>query len=570
MDHAISIDGSVTRAMPDERIEALKARYVRAPDHQQQLEDGDLNQIMDCYLYEATKEGDVEKFIHTLEKVSESRKLALSLIFDQVTPSGNSLLHVAASSGNDDVMELILIHFPNTLTRKNSLEETPLHVAVQEGRINATKKLIHLETDSEIIYWKNKNSKSPLYLAAETGDMTILGLLLEAYARDEAYAAKIQGMSPFAALKDRKSGIWKEIIDKLPKLLNLKGEDGGTPLHSAASVGNVEAVQFLLSKCSYLALQTDNNGSYPIHIACEHGHVETTQVLVKMWPDLAEIKNKKGQNILHVAAKGGNKRVVRHILNKCGQPNVEKLVNSQDIDGNTPLHLASMHNHWRVLGSLTKNKRINLQLLNNDNLTALDVAMEPQSFRMNDPALRGGEILIKAGVPQSKVRDLRSPKEQSPGASEPYHAKWVQDEINTRLVVATLVISVTFAAGFTLPGGYNQSDDGNPGVATMLDHGVFKLFVISDTLAMYNAILAVVTLLRGHGSNIHRTAKAHHHAGGCLYRAFISMAVAFLAALIVSLGKLSWLTMLVLFIAVIYILNLLFYVSSLISTGHNF
>ncbi|KAF8007964.1 hypothetical protein BT93_K1833 [Corymbia citriodora subsp. variegata] len=527
---------------------------------------------MDCDLYEATKEGEVEKFIDALEKVSESRKLALLLIFDQVTPSGKSLLHVAVSSGKDDVIDLILNHFPKTVTRKDSSENTPLHIAVQDGRLSATKKLINVETDLEIIYWKNKNSISPLHLAAEIGNMEILRLLLEAYERDEAYAAKIQDMSPvLAALKDRKSGIWKEIINRLPKLLHMKGEDGGTPLHYAASVGNVEAVEFLLSECSYLALQTDKNGSYPIHIACESGHVDTIRALVKKWPDLTEIKNRKGQNILHIAAKCGNKRAVRHILKRCGEPVIiETLVNSKDVDGNTPLHLASMHNHWRVLGSLTKNRRIDLQLLNNDNLTALDVAMEPQSFSVNDPALRGGEILIKAGVLRSKVRDLQSPRGQSSGASKPYRAKWVDDEINARLVVATLVASVTFTAGFTLPGGYNPSDKKDPGRATMLKNGLFQLFVISDVLAMYNSILAVVTLLRGQGSDIYTAAKVHHHAGGCLYRAFISMAVAFLAALIVAVEKLPWLKTVVLFVAVVYIINLLCRLSPLIRTGRNF
>lgn len=207
---AISMEGSETRLTPNERLEALKRRYVPTPDNQHQLGDGDLNKIMDCHLYEATKEGDVQKFINALEKVIDSRKLALSLIFDQVTPSGNSMLHVAASSGREDVMELILFHYPYLVTRKNFSEDTPLHVAIQHQMLNAASKLMRQRRDSEIIYWKNKDNKSPVYLAVEKCKLSnskdhngavweILQLLLRESARDEAYAVKIQGMSQVLA-----------------------------------------------------------------------------------------------------------------------------------------------------------------------------------------------------------------------------------------------------------------------------------------------------------------------------------------------------------------------------------
>ncbi|KAF8007903.1 hypothetical protein BT93_K1792 [Corymbia citriodora subsp. variegata] len=549
---------------PNERLEALELKWVPTPNNQHKLGDGDLNKIMDRDLYEATKRGDIEEFVDALEDVSNSRELALSIIFDQVTPSGNSLLHVAASFGKDDVLELILNHFPNMVTQKNYSVDTPLHVAIQDGRLNATEKLIRSGAESEIIYWKNEDSQSPLYLAAETGHLEILQLLLEAYARDEAYAVKIRGKSPIlAAIENGHLDILAEIIDRLPKLLHVRDENVGTPLHLAASVGNYFAVMFLLAKCPYLALQTDGNGSYPIHIACERRRSLGTLWLLKdTWPDLAEIKNEKGQNILHVAAKAGNYQAAQYILKECGETNTEKMVNSKDVDGNTPLHLASMHNHCEVMRYLTKVERIDLALWNNDGLNALDVAMEPQSFSSKDPAVRGRKILIKAGVPQNKGRDVRSPREQSYGANE--SSKWIKDEINTQLLVATLVASVTFTAGFTLPGGYNASSDPHPGKATMLHKGVFQLFVICDTLAMYNSILAVVVLLWGNVSDIRVAERAYTIAGPLLLWAFISMAVAFLAAIIVAVSKLIWLMTLILCIAILYIGSLVGYYSPMI------
>ncbi|KAL3714912.1 hypothetical protein ACJRO7_006763 [Eucalyptus globulus] len=512
MAHAISMDDGETRATPNQRFEALMRRAV-PPDYQQELGDDDLHKFMDRDLYKATKEGDVKKFIDALEKVIESRKLALSLILNQVTPSGNSLLHVAASRFgsddvmeelsdddvmeelSDDVMELILNHFPHIMTRKNSSEDTPLHVAVQDGRFGATEKLIHRETNSEIIYWKNEDGKSPLYLAVENCDRwgwpdheaverKIFKLLFEEFARDEAYAVKIQGMSPIlAALKEWNQDLLKEIIDGLPKLLHVRDEDGGTPMHAAASVGNRDAIVLLLEKCPYLALQTDKNGSYPIHIACEAGDSWVIGPLLEdTWPDLAEIKNKKRQNILHVAVKGGNYSAVDRVLEKYSEPDtIKKLVNAKDVDGNTPLHLASMHNHCPVMRSLTKVKRIDLRLRNNDGLTALDVAMESRSLSTRNPALIGRAILIIVGVPRSEGRDVLSlPREQGSGVSKSSPTEWIKDWVNTLLLVATLVASVTLTAGLTLPGGYNASSDLHPGTATMLYHRMFRVFLLCN------------------------------------------------------------------------------------------
>ncbi|KAF7847991.1 hypothetical protein BT93_L2388 [Corymbia citriodora subsp. variegata] len=382
------------------------------------------------------------------------------------------------------------------------------------------------------------------------GHLEILQLLLEASARDEAYAVKIQGMSPvLAALKDGKPGILEEILVRLPKLLHSNVEERWTPLHSAVSHGNIGAVQLLLSKCSYLALQSDKNGYYPIHIACEGGNVDIILELMKMWPDVAEMKNGKGQNILHVAAEGGKINAVQHILNECREPVIEKLLNLKDLDGNTPLHLASMHNHCQVMLSLVNNKTTDVKLLNNDDKTALDVALNPETW--SSPLLAHA-ILVKAGIPQKEGGNVLLPRKSS-GASKSPRAEWIKDQVDTLLLVATLVATVTFTAGFTLPGGYNISSDRHPGTATMLHNRVFQVFVISDMLAMYSSILAAVGLLWGHSSDPNVAEDAYVLAGLQLLMALAFMTVAFCAAVTVAVSKLIWLTSVVVYMTWAYL-----------------
>lgn len=165
--------------------------------------------------------------------------------------------------------------------------------------------------------------------------------------------------------------VLKEILARRLELIYLRDEDGGTPLHYAASIGYVEGVCILLDTTTQIALERNKKGLLPIHLACKKGRVKVVKELLQQkCPNSRVLLNQKGQNILHVAAKAGENSVVKYLLRH--KKIDHAIINGKDVNGNTPLHLAARNVFIENLYSLSRDKRINVKLVNNEGLAALD------------------------------------------------------------------------------------------------------------------------------------------------------------------------------------------------------
>ncbi|XP_007216526.2 cyclin-dependent kinase 4 inhibitor C [Prunus persica] len=83
-----------------------------------------------------------------------------------------------------------------------------------------------------------------------------------------------------------------------------------------------------------------------------------------------ELRNSSDQNILHVAARCGEDNLVKYFLKKV---EFQMLINQKDNRGNTPLHLAKMYHHPKVVELFTFDRRTNLKVLNDRGMTSLDI-----------------------------------------------------------------------------------------------------------------------------------------------------------------------------------------------------
>ncbi|OVA05328.1 PGG domain [Macleaya cordata] len=106
------------------------------------------------------------------------------------------------------------------------------------------------------------------------------------------------------------------------------------------------------------------------------------------------------------------------------------------------------------------------------------------------------------------------------------------------MVVAALVATVTFAAGFTLPGGYN-SDGPNKGMAVLKVKPAFMVFIVFDTIAMLLSTFALFIIFWSNFIRNDRQAKLETLTLVtlfCTISAIVAMVIAFVTGTYVVLS----------------------------------
>jgi ankyrin repeat protein len=149
---------------------------------------------------------------------------------------------------------------------------------------------------------------------------------------------------------------------------------GHAPLGSAVTNGNLEIVKIFLEhdpNLAHIGSKENNNMGHPFLVAACCGLVSMAKEIIRACPDSAYVSTTDiGSNALHVAIYNDKPCFVDYILQT---PQLHRLINQADFQGNLPLHRAADYCNPTLLRPLLNYKRQDYTAVNVWNKNAVEI-----------------------------------------------------------------------------------------------------------------------------------------------------------------------------------------------------
>ncbi|KAK1283955.1 Ankyrin repeat-containing protein [Acorus calamus] len=434
---------------------------------------------MDPRIYRYAMSGDT----NSMRKLVKEDQLDLTL---QLTVHSNNALHIAAQHGHRAFAEELIRLSPYLLFRSNFDGDLPLHVAAREGHME----LVDILIDSL------KNIANP--------DDEVTDLESTDSSMSQAVWLKInlKGNTVLhEAMRFRHTKVAMALLGFDPRLADGLNHAGESPLYLACELRMMVVVERILS-CGTFRIE-GLNGRTPLHASAISGHYgitpffvaiqasrpRTTCMILDYCPDIGELRDRSGKNALHISIRHNSLKKLEALMKR---PELGGLVNKPDNDGNTPLHTATKYHVYRKVKLMLDTHCVDLRARNEEGLTALDVS--ELGWEVNPRQISVRKFLLSRGAVRSQFQTQKPQKFRV----HPLNRRGVdlKSFCETMSLVAVLLATISFAAAFTLPGGYN-SDDPNKGHATLIKKLALKAFLLSDTITFCSSLTLAILMLCG-------------------------------------------------------------------------
>ncbi|XP_028792283.1 ankyrin repeat-containing protein NPR4-like isoform X2 [Neltuma alba] len=274
--------------------------------------------------------------------------------------------------------------------------------------------------------------------------------------QQEGYVKSIQG-----------HGLPHCFISSVYSLLGVKEIYELNLLHARAS----QILKLLCRRATLLDKQQHDMVINTLDLAAKEGLVDFLSEVSKTNPQLIQFTSSSGNRNTFFSAIQHRQAEVFSLIHEYRFKNL--IASVVDTSGNCMLHVAA--------------KLVPSNQLNRVSGVALQMQREMQWFkeveRVVPPGLRVSQN-SKGKRPEDIFKethkDLRDAGE-----------KWMKDTASSCSVVGALIVTIMFAAAFTVPGGNDQ----NTGYPMFLKDKLFILFIISDALSLFSSTTSVLTFL---------------------------------------------------------------------------
>uniref|UniRef100_A0A8D0D5R9 Ankyrin repeat domain 44 n=1 Tax=Sander lucioperca TaxID=283035 RepID=A0A8D0D5R9_SANLU len=326
-------------------------------------------------------------------------------------------LHAAAFLGDAEITELLILSGAR-VNAKDNMWLTPLHRAVA-SRSEAVRVLIRHSAD---VNARDKNWQTPLHVAAANNALrcaeVIIPLLSSVNVSDRGGRTALHhaALNGHTEVLQTQTGFLfchlnviifcsTEPIFLLQHIghldvvcllvsegaeISCKDKRGYTPLHAAASSGQIAVVKHLLN----LAVEIDESnafGNTALHVACFNGQDAVVSELIDYGANVSQANN-KGFTPLHFAAASTHGALCLEFLVNNGAD-----VNVQSRDGKSPLHMTAVHGRFTRSQTLIQNGG-EIDSVDKDGNTPLHIAARYGHELLINTLITSGADCTKRGV----------------------------------------------------------------------------------------------------------------------------------------------------------------------------
>ncbi|KAF4528915.1 hypothetical protein B566_EDAN012615 [Ephemera danica] len=269
-------------------------------------------------------------------------------IVNIVNESGKSVLHYASENKNIQILKLLIEHDPTLLNKKDFDASTALHAACKSDKYEAAKHL--LIYSNCLVNIEDSMSKPAIHYAVQSGNIEIIKLLLTRDHKMLEVHDVLAATLLHAAVKHKKIEVVEFLIKECKCPINVVDWYKRTALHYAAEVGNKHIVKFLIQQDQSLMNRQDCHGMTALHLACQSGKFEVVKCLLFFSDCLVNVQDILLKNAIHYLIEASFDISIETI--KLLLERDITLLNEQDIDGDTALHIACYQGNIQLVKHL--------------------------------------------------------------------------------------------------------------------------------------------------------------------------------------------------------------------------
>ncbi|KAL6507637.1 hypothetical protein OROGR_023832 [Orobanche gracilis] len=341
-----------------------------------------------------------------------------------------------------------------------------------------------------------------LFEAARQGKVDVLAMLLQEYPSllaDIRLTSLVESVL-HVATKSGQLDFARDIMKIDPDIARDINRDGYRVLDIAVIMGNLAIVEMILRFNRDLCQLKGKDNRTALHYAAVKGRVDIIDELLSTWSDAIQDITVYGETALHLALRHYQFDAFYELVKWSERLGKESIINIQDDDGDTILHLAVSTKQYACLNLLLDENSsikatLELSVLNGKGLTALDIS-DIVMQDCYDAKIR--ETLQCAGAIRARdyttYRSQNSPQLDT-NSREPDSRNWVEyfkfkrerdspsEARDTLLIVSALITTVTFQAAINPPSGlFDESRRLN---TTNQEHSNNEVLFTSDFMFVF-------------------------------------------------------------------------------------